>query len=155
MFYAAAPPMLASACVYFAASYPVVGGGHDRSLSSNHRHWRPLLARPSSVCSVDQAGCPTSIGLHSVTIGDRGTELLLRFDRPINHVTSWLSLVRDGQIVETVHFRLETAPNVLFARIRNSGARQLHCALDGVPGRQQRQTRGRIAVHGRPGIQYR
>jgi hypothetical protein len=61
---------------------------------------------------------PTSIGLQSVTIGERGTELLLRFDRPINHVSSWLSLVRDGQIIETIHFRLETAPNVLFARIQ-------------------------------------
>jgi hypothetical protein len=59
-----------------------------------------------------------SIGLHSVTIGERGTELLLRFDRPINHATSFLSLVRDGRIIETVHFRLESAPNVLFARIQ-------------------------------------
>ena len=113
-----------------------------------------LLGLPAYAQST-KPDAPTSIGLHSVTIGDRGTELLLRFDRPINHVTSWLSLVRDGQIIETVHFRLETAPNVLFARISDSGARQLHCALDGVPGRQQRQTRGRIAVHGRPGIQYR
>ena len=60
----------------------------------------------------------TSISLQSVTIGERGTELLLRFDQPINHVTSWLSLVRDGQIIKTVHFRLESAPNVLFARIQ-------------------------------------
>jgi hypothetical protein len=56
--------------------------------------------------------------LQSVTIGERSTELLLRFDRPINHVTSFLSLVRDGRIIETVHFRLESAPNVLFARIQ-------------------------------------
>lgn len=62
---------------------------------------------------------PTSIGLQSVTIGERGTELLLRFDRPINHVTSWLSLVRDGHIIKTMHFRLEAAPNVLFARIQS------------------------------------
>ena len=78
-----------------------------------------LLGLPAYAQST-KPDAPTSIGLHSVTIGDRGTELLLRFDRPINHVTSWLSLVRDGQIIETVHFRLETAPNVLFARIRTS-----------------------------------
>lgn len=60
----------------------------------------------------------TSIALQSVTIGERGTELLLRFDRPINHVASRLSLVRNGQIIETMHFRLEAAPNVLFARIQ-------------------------------------
>jgi hypothetical protein len=60
----------------------------------------------------------TSIGLQSATIGERGTELLLRFDRPINHVRSWLSLIYDGRIVEIIHFRLEAAPNVLFARIQ-------------------------------------
>jgi acetyl esterase/lipase len=60
----------------------------------------------------------TFIGLQSVTIGERGTELLLRFDRPINHARSWISLIQDGRIVETVHFRLEAAPNVLFARIQ-------------------------------------
>src|SRR3981189_1230502 len=60
----------------------------------------------------------TFIGLQSVTIGERGTELLLHFDRPINHARSWISLIQDGRIVETVHFRLEAAPNVLFARIQ-------------------------------------
>ena len=60
----------------------------------------------------------TLIGLESVTIGERGTELLLRFDRPINHARSWISLSRDGRIVGTIHFRLEAAPNVLFARIQ-------------------------------------
>jgi hypothetical protein len=58
------------------------------------------------------------IGLQSVVIGDRGTELLLRFNRPISHTQSWLTLLRDGRIIETMHFRLESAPNVLFARIR-------------------------------------
>ena len=60
----------------------------------------------------------TSIALQSVTIGERGTELLLRFDRPISHVRSSISLVHNGQIVETIYFRLESAPNVLFARIQ-------------------------------------
>ena len=64
----------------------------------------------------------TSIGLQSVTIGERGTELLLRFDRPINHARSSISLIQGGRIIETVYFRLEAAPNVLFARIQNSGA---------------------------------
>src|SRR5260370_32112628 len=60
----------------------------------------------------------TSIALQNVTIGERGTELLLRFDRPINHGRSWISLMRDGRIVETIHFRLRAPPNVLFARIQ-------------------------------------
>ena len=60
----------------------------------------------------------TSIGLQSVTIGERGTELLLRFDRPINHARSSISLIQGGRIIETLYFRLEAAPNVLFARIQ-------------------------------------
>jgi hypothetical protein len=64
----------------------------------------------------------TFIGLQSVTIGERGTELLLRFDRPINHARSWITLIHDGGIVGTIHFRLEAAPNVLFARIQTPAA---------------------------------
>lgn len=54
----------------------------------------------------------------SVTINGNAIELLIRFDRPISHERSWLSLVRDGKAIETMHARLEAAPNVLFARIR-------------------------------------
>jgi hypothetical protein len=57
------------------------------------------------------------IRLESVTINERTTELLVRFDRPISHSLSSLSLIRDGKIVATPHPRLEAAPNVLFARI--------------------------------------
>jgi hypothetical protein len=57
------------------------------------------------------------IRLESVTIADRGTELLVRFDRPVSHERSLLTLVRDGKVVATIYPRLEAAPNVLFARI--------------------------------------
>ena len=65
---------------------------------------------------------PGPLRLESVTIGERATEILLRFDRPISHEQSWLSLVRDGKIVTTLHPRLEAAPNVLFTRIRTPAA---------------------------------
>ena len=68
-----------------------------------------------------QTAAPKStdpIHLESVTISERGTELLVRFDRPISHGLSSLSLVRDGRIVATAHPRLEAQPNVLFARIQ-------------------------------------
>jgi hypothetical protein len=76
-----------------------------------------LLGLQSHAQSTEPAAA-TRIGLESVTIGERGTELLLRFDRPINHARSRISLSRDGRIVGTIHFRLEAAPNVLFARIQ-------------------------------------
>lgn len=59
-----------------------------------------------------------SIALQSVTVDERGTDLVLRFNRPVSHARSWLSIIHDGRVVETMHFRLESAPNVLFARIR-------------------------------------
>src|SRR5262249_33552806 len=58
------------------------------------------------------------IGLQSVVVGDHGTEVHLRFNRPVSHTQSWLTLLHGGQTVETIHFRLESAPTVLFARIR-------------------------------------
>jgi hypothetical protein len=81
--------------------------------------------------------CSVSLLSHAQTVGDRSTipirlesatinghaiELLVRFDRPINHNLSSLSLVRDGNIVATLHPRLEAAPNVLFARIPTPAA---------------------------------
>ena len=55
--------------------------------------------------------------MESVTIGDRGTEVFVQFDRPISHERSSLFLVRDGKVIETIHPRLEASPKVLFARI--------------------------------------
>ena len=57
------------------------------------------------------------IRLESVSIGENGTEILVRFDRPISHEQSWLSLLRDGRTVATLHPRLEAQPNVLFVRM--------------------------------------
>jgi hypothetical protein len=58
----------------------------------------------------------------TVTIGEHSIELVVRFDRPISHQRSWLFLVRDGKVVETIYPRLEAAPNVLFARIQTPPA---------------------------------
>jgi hypothetical protein len=55
--------------------------------------------------------------MESVTIGDRGTEVFVQFDRPISHERSSLFLVRDGKVIETIHPRLEASPKTLFARI--------------------------------------
>jgi methionine-rich copper-binding protein CopC len=57
------------------------------------------------------------IQIESVAIGELGTEVLIRFDRPISHDQSSLSLIRDGKVVATLHPRLQAAPKVLFVRI--------------------------------------
>jgi methionine-rich copper-binding protein CopC len=52
----------------------------------------------------------------SAVIAGRSSEFLVRFDRPIDHVHSTLAITRDGKLVERLQPRLESAPEVLFAR---------------------------------------
>jgi len=49
-------------------------------------------------------------------IGSRSSEFFVRFDRPVDHVKSRLVIMQDGKVIETLHPRLESAPEVLFAR---------------------------------------
>ena len=49
-------------------------------------------------------------------IGEPGSAFFVRFDRPIDHIRSRLAIYRDGQLVERLEPRLQTEPNVLFAR---------------------------------------
>lgn len=49
-------------------------------------------------------------------IGEPGSEFFVRFDRPIDHIHSQLSIWRDGRLVEHLQPRLESSPDVLFAR---------------------------------------
>ena len=83
-----------------------------------------LCSVSSAQAQMQTAGKQSTspIRLESVTINERTTELLVRFDRPISHSLSSLSLVRDGKIVATPHPRLEASPNVLFARIPTPAA---------------------------------
>lgn len=52
---------------------------------------------------------------HAV-IGPRSSGFYVRFNRPVDHQDSRLAIVRDGRVVEVLHPRLESAPEVLFAR---------------------------------------
>ena len=49
-------------------------------------------------------------------IGEPSSSFFVRFDRPIDHIHSNLSIWRDGQLVERLQPRFQTEPNVLFAR---------------------------------------
>src|SRR5262245_23781751 len=49
-------------------------------------------------------------------IGEPGSSFYVRFDRPIDHIHSNLSIWRDTKLVETLQPRLQSEPNVLFAR---------------------------------------
>jgi methionine-rich copper-binding protein CopC len=49
-------------------------------------------------------------------IGEPGSSFFVRFDRPIDHIHSNLSIWRDGRRVEQLQPRLQSSPDVLFAR---------------------------------------
>lgn len=66
------------------------------------------LARPMTMVASN----PTA----SAVIGHDSTEFFVRFDGPVDHRRSLLTITRDGQVLETLHPRLETRPSVLFAR---------------------------------------
>lgn len=48
-------------------------------------------------------------------IGEPGSSFFVRFDRPIDHIHSSLSIWRDGRLVEKLQPRLQSSPEVLFA----------------------------------------
>lgn len=64
-------------------------------------------------------------------IGEPSSEFFVRFDRPIDHIHSRLSIWRDGQLVEHLQPRLESSPDVLFARAPTlpPGEYMLHWAV--------------------------
>lgn len=64
-------------------------------------------------------------------IGEPSSEFFVRFDRPIDHIHSRLSIWRDGRLVEHLQPRLESSPDVLFARAPTlpPGEYRLHWAV--------------------------
>lgn len=53
---------------------------------------------------------------NGATIDVQSEGFYVRFDRPVDHVRSTLTLRRGAEIVQTLHPRLKAAPDVLFAR---------------------------------------
>jgi methionine-rich copper-binding protein CopC len=46
----------------------------------------------------------------------RSDDYFVRFDKPVDHLHSTIEIRRDGTVVETLHPRFKTEPNVLYAR---------------------------------------
>ena len=77
---------------------------------------------------ADDVRVMQSMPAASAVIGGRGSEFFVRFDRPVDHIHSTLAITRDGKLVEQLHPRLESAPDVLFARVSTlpAGDYKLH-----------------------------
>jgi len=72
---------------------------------------------------------------HAVIQG-RSTEFFVQFDRPVDHIRSSLTILRDGKLIERLQPRLESAPTVLFARAPTlpEGSYQLHWTVHTMAG---------------------
>ncbi len=91
----------------------------------------PLRAARADDCKVMQ-----SVPAASAVINGRSSEFFIRFDRPVDHVRSTLAITRDGKLVESLHPRLESSPEVLFARAPTlpAGSYKLHWAVHTLAG---------------------
>jgi len=87
----------------------------------NRRTWlSAALALPAVLAAAGAAAQDISV-LDSdpqaqAVVGEPSSAFFVRFDRPIDHDHSELSIWRDGQLLQRLHPRLESAPDVLFAR---------------------------------------
>ena len=77
---------------------------------------------------------------NAVTSG-ASSEFLVRFDGPVDHVRSLFTIKRGSDVVETLHPRFKSAPDVLFARAPTlpPGQYTLHWTvetLEGTPAAQ-------------------
>lgn len=85
-------------------------------------------------------------------IGEPSSAFFVRFDRPIDHIHSSLSIHRDGQLVERLEPRLESAPEVLFARAPTlpPGSYMLHWAVRTMGGVKVLEGNIPFTVTGKP-----
>ena len=69
-------------------------------------------------------------------IGEPGSNFYVRFDRPIDHERSNLSIWQGDRLVERLAPRLDSAPDVLFARAPTlpNGVYRLHWAVRTLAG---------------------
>lgn len=87
-------------------------------------------ARAQAVRVVDSTPAASAV------IDGQSSEFFVRFDRPIDHIHSLLAVTQGGKLVERLTPRLETAPEVLFARAPTlaPGDYSLHWAVRTMTG---------------------
>jgi methionine-rich copper-binding protein CopC len=70
----------------------------------------------SSPAAADEVHVMDSGPKASAVIDGRTSGFFVRFDRPVDHIRSTLAITQDGKLIERLTPRLESAPEVLFAR---------------------------------------
>jgi methionine-rich copper-binding protein CopC len=52
----------------------------------------------------------------SAVMNGRSDGFFVRFDKPVDHEHALITITRGGKVIETLHPRLDSSPDVLFAR---------------------------------------
>jgi methionine-rich copper-binding protein CopC len=65
------------------------------------------------------------------------TEFFIRFDGPVDHAASVLTVLQDGRVTQVLHPRLNSQPNTLYSGVRRlaPGAYVLHWMTRSMPDR--------------------
>jgi methionine-rich copper-binding protein CopC len=74
-----------------------------------------LIARQQTALAQEMPRVVASHPVADAVIPSGAAEYFVRFDTPVDHYRSRLFVRQDGQIVQTLHPRLNTAPDLLFA----------------------------------------
>jgi len=74
-------------------------------------------------------------------IGLKSSAFFVRFDRPVDHIKSTLVIKQGDKVIERLHPRLESAPDVLFAAAPTlpPGTYVLHWAVITVQGTKAKE----------------
>jgi len=70
------------------------------------------------------------------TLSGISGDYFVRFDKPVDHLHSVIHIMQNGKVVETLHPRFKTEPNVLFARAPNlaAGKYTMHWSVPATDG---------------------
>ena len=78
-----------------------------------------MAAGPLAILSAQQASddvrVTDSAPKAHARIGLKSSAFFVRFDRPVDHIKSTLVIKQGDKVIERLHPRLESAPEVLFA----------------------------------------
>ena len=93
-----------------------------------------LLVLPTAVRAqqaTDEVRVLESTPAANAHIGRKGSAFFVRFDRPVDHRKSALVIKQGDKVIERLHPRLESAPEVLFAAAPTlpAGDYKLHWAV--------------------------
>jgi methionine-rich copper-binding protein CopC len=96
------------------------------------------IAWASSAVAADEVHVMDSTPAASAVIDGRTSAFFVRFDRPVDHIRSTIDITQDGKQIERLQPRLDSAPEVLFARAPTlrPGKYSLHWAVVTVGGKE-------------------